>query len=758
MFGEVIITETFNRCMSFKCKTEQEYRAYIKDHPDAVESIGKEGQLIKPVFDLDAYVNDIDIEAFKADVNILYPNKEVNVCNREAREDDPEKGIKYSYRVYVDGVKTTSKQINQALIDNDMYKKWVCLDKSIYDVNKVLYLPLTTIKKSNNKKTKEIITKNVPALMPNNCDIFKCCASYIEENFEDYSMKNPVKQEVKQYVKEDIVKDNDTDVVDTKYIIGKISSYISKFNKDRSTDYDTWTKMIWCIVNICKTNVIKERDCAKLVHQFSKISDNYDEEGTDKFFDDNYDKIREASYGWKYLYDCLKYDDEEFYNSINTKTYNAMKNEFERNHAKILYPPMIVFNNNGKYETMKISSAKEAYAHLKCKVSIFDKKTKKTTWETKAFIDLWLKDANMRVYNRIVFKPTPLIVLKDEFNIWDGFSITNEPLVETERDFWQEYKTYLNNIIGDEKICNYIIARYAYRLVNPANRTNVILIICGGEGDGKNRLLSPIYKILGNYATALDSAKKLYESHSTYEYRKLFLVVNEAAGVANFENSEILKTRATEPTININPKGIQAYEIDNMCDYDMTTNNYNVVKITDDSTRRFLQIETTSYYRNNVSFFNDYIENIENNPIALRQIYQGLINFDYKAIVPSLNFQDIRYKPASTVNEDVKSANRDKFILFLEDWVRDMKVANCKNTMCYKNDTFFDMYKTWCSQGSFKDELNKHQFGMKVNQIIKKQLNTKDLVCITKCPSNSKTTINLEELIKYFKTINVVFE
>jgi len=30
--------------------------------------------------------------------------------------------------------------------------------------------------------------------------------------------------------------------------------------------------------------------------------------------------------------------------------------------------------------------------------------------------------------------------------------------------------------------------------------------------------------------------------------------------------------------------------------HDMTTNNLNVVKLSDDSRRRFLQIETTSYY------------------------------------------------------------------------------------------------------------------------------------------------------------------
>ena len=726
MYNKVIITDVFKRGFIYECNTEQDFKEYIEKNNDACESIGKKGQFIKPIFDIDAYGTDINIDDVKNDINQLYPNKTINYAKREPRNDE-KKGMKYSYRFYVDGVKTTSSQIKQLALRNGLDRNKI-YDMSIYDDNKVLYLPLTTYKKTMKKSCMSCTT--VPSLEPVDCDIFKCCASYIQEDFEDWTNRNPdiIKKE-KEVVKEEIVKDNDNDVIDTKYITNKMTSYISKFKNERSDNYDTWTKMVWCIINICKTNNIKERDCAKLVHQFSKISDNYNEDDVDTFFDKNYDGLKEASYGWKYMYECLKSDDEEYYNSIHTKTYNAMKTEFESKHAKILYPPMIVFDNDGKYDTMKITSAKEAYTHLKCKVSTFDKKTKKTIWETKAFIDLWLKDANMRVYNKIVFKPSPLIAKNDEFNIWDGLSISTQPLVKTERNFWEEYKTYLTNILGDQKICDYILARYAYRLVNPANRTNVILIICGGEGDGKNRLLAPIYKILDNYATSLDTAKKLYETHSTYEYRKLFLVVNEAGGIANFENSEILKTRATEPTINVNPKGIQPYEIDNMCDYDMTTNNYNVVKITDDSTRRFLQIETTSYYRNNYEFFNDYIENIENNPIALRQIYEGLINFDYKAIVPSLNFQDIRYKPASIVNEDVKSSNRDKFILFLEDWIRDMKNANSNDTMTYKNDTLFNMYKTWCSQGSFKDELNKHQFGMKVNQISKNQLNIKGLVC-----------------------------
>jgi ribosomal protein L37AE/L43A len=60
------------------------------------------------------------------------------------------------------------------------------------------------------------------------------------------------------------------------------------------------------------------------------------------------------------------------------------------------------------------------------------------------------------------------------------------------------------------------------------------------------------------------------------------------------------------------------------------------------------------------------------------------------------NFQDPRYKPASAVNEDVKSANGDKFVLFMEELVRDLKTENSDTEVSYKNDDFFNMYKMVC--------------------------------------------------------------
>ena len=252
----------------------------------------------------------------------------------------------------------------------------------------------------------------------------------------------------------------------------------------------------------------------------------------------------------------------------NIQTYEIMKQDFELTNFKVLQPPMTVnLNKKGKYILSSLKSCKESYGHMQCKVMVKDE------WEKKQFINLWLKDHTIRNYDEVVFEPHPLVCHESNFNLWVPFKIAKEPLIKTERNYWTEYCQYMRNLLGDEKVVNYLLARYAFRIANPAIRTHVILIICGVEGDGKNRLLAPIYNIMEGYTCMLSSGKQLYGNHSMYEFQKLFLSVNEADGVANFENSDVLKTRATEPTLYVNPKGVQMYEIDNLCDYDMTTNN-----------------------------------------------------------------------------------------------------------------------------------------------------------------------------------------
>ena len=781
-YSSVMITNIFKREVNDIITDADEYKEYVKVNKYAVENIGKKGQQIRPVFDLDAY-EQIDLNAFIDDIKVLYPNKEVFYAKREPRNVE-KKGMKYSYRVYVDKVKTYSHQIKAMLLRNGIDRKWSCLDLSIYDVNKVLLIPLTTAKAQMKKGC--MCIHSVPILEPFDCDIFKCCASYIEEDFEDYTNRNPdainnEREQEKAKIDAIIIEDTKTPLITSK----KLMEIIEKLSVERATDYHTWTRMNWCLINLGKISDLTQMKTYELCKAFSKLSPTYDETATEKFFDSNYNTDKEEVLGWKYLYECLKKDNYEYYESITILTYKERKTIFELTHAKILYPsPMILYYNNDKWEVNNITKAKDTYAHLICK--IWEVKTNKSgvrvgKWVEVSFIHNWLKDPKMRLYENIVFKPPPLKYSKEDFNLWRNFDIdtisrneyyedinvdtdapkTNDADADApKRNYWEEYKTYCINLLGDKKVALYILARYALRLQNPAIRSYVILIICGLEGEGKNRMLEPIYKIFGEYTTSLTKSSDLYEKHSEHEYKKLLLRLDEAGGLANFQNADDLKARASEKVLYVNPKGLKGFYIDNFCDYDMTTNNINVVKLTDDSTRRFFQVETTSYYKGNIAFFNDYKKNIECNGEALKQIYDGLMAFDWKAIVPSENFQDPQYKPITKITDEIKEQNRDKQIMFLEYFIRPFisydgdKVVfrNDKTKIKISNTDFYDKYKNWCCSINYKDDANAMSFGMKFCRTMRKIDGgfEKSL--------SRNYTFNLPSLIRYYETIEVSFK
>ena len=551
------------------------------------------------------------------------------------------------------------------------------------------------------------------------------------------------KEEVKKETKKNDKQDNGTAEM-------KIKNFIYKFKVERSDNYDSWTKMVWCIIGTCDKEGVGMSKCSKLVHQFSMKSKKYCEDEVDTFFDTSYNHPVEKSLGWKYLYDCLKEDDLEYYESINTKTYYQTKKDFEKTHCKILHPPMIcILTKDEENLVYSIKKCKESYEHIHCAVKTVKKGVDE--YEDKEFISLWLKDKDIRRYDKIVFNPPPIITEKDEYNTWIDFKISKEPFSKTGRDYFAEYRTYLNNLVNNEAVANYILARYAIRFQKPAFRTEVCLIIYGSEGDGKNMLLSPIYKILDKYGLALDDANKLYEKHATYEKEKLFILVNEAGGNANFNNCEILKSRITDKELWVNPKGMDAYRIDNRCDYDMTTNNLNVVKLTDESHRRFLQVETTSYYQGNAQFFKDYDNDIINNPVALKQIYEGLMNFDVSTVIPSGNFQ--KDKPITEVSLEVKRQNRDKMLYFIEELVSTMLT---RETFKVTNKELFAKWSRWLTANKITFEYNTIQFGIKFTTLIKKQLNINGVECVTRDPKHGTNTFYIDAFQQFFTKLNGV--
>jgi Family of unknown function (DUF5906) len=431
------------------------------------------------------------------------------------------------------------------------------------------------------------------------------------------------------------------------------------------------------------------------------------------------------------------------------KYYYETKQEFEKQYCKIITPHSIMskgcVDDVQTWTFYPMQAARDIFADIFHLADVGDKK------KPEPFFKRWLTDIEKLCYKGIVFRPEPLSPATTHFNTWTGFEIAEPMPTNDTRNYFAEYYTYIENLFASKAVAQFILARWAYRIQKPGLRTKVCLIVCGQEGQGKNSMFDVMYKIWGKWGIQLDTTEKLYDTHSVIEKERLFVLVNEAVGTANFENSERLKTRITDTTVHINPKNIQSYSLDNLCDYEMTTNNYNVVKITDDSHRRFLQVETTPFYKGNSQFWMDYHKNVVGNPNAIKQIFDGLRAFDVDAIVRDANFQGC--KPTTSIERDIKCCNRDNTLLFVDEEVHKNEYDR-KEVVKFSNDELFVKWAEWTMKNNVKNTFDKRQFGFHMGNLIRTRMNAQGVLCVDKNLKKSMNTFYVERCRAFFEKLN----
>lgn len=755
-FGRVLLSSLYKHKDNLK-KDIKQIREYVRTTEDYIdcfkkydkfqgglcELVGLDEFQVKPYFDLDPKGKDFDysiFDEFESDIKKIY-NSEIFIAGRDPREGEwrGETVIKHSRRFYV---KARITYTNIKVVFKPLFEKYneEILDPGVYNTQRCLFVPM-------NKRKQSL---DVPELKVIKGSLFDCCATYIEEDYEDLDLiaekllkdVEPIKTNKKN--DDDDIHDDDDENND-KYV--KLQKLIRLTSDSRSTGYDSWIRLNWCLINIGNKEGISKNKIIRLIHEFSKRSkSNYDEDKVDEWIDKHFDNVRETGYGWKYLYQtCIKEDAPDYYNRL-TQSYFNVKKEFEINHIKIIHPPFVVFIDDNKENIIQpVPLCEKSYRHLQCYVKDINKKGEET-YKQKRFIDKWLDDPQIRNYNKMVFKPPPLKVESCEYNTWTDLEICKTPYIQNDTVI-DKFLEYANNLFNNTEVVNYIIAYFANRIQNPANRNNVCIILYGEEGDGKNRFLDIFKNIVGlKYYTELESGKQLFSTHSCIEKEKLFICVNEAKSKDNYENSEILKARITTNTLLVNPKGIQEFTIDNYCDYIMTTNNHNAVNIHDRS-RRYLFVETTSYYGRNSEFFKTFSNEIVDNKEALRVIYEYLMNFDIKEIIPSGNFQN--HIPITEIQETIIRDNRDKIEIFLRDLVNkdEYMTDNEYDEKKFKNSELFTIWCNWIDTNKIKNEYNSISFGTRLGILIKK----KKILDYVRKDTHSNTYINFYRLKDYFE-------
>jgi len=407
-------------------------------------------------------------------------------------------------------------------------------------------------------------------------------------------------------------------------------------------------------------------------------------------------------------------------------TYYKDKEEFEKTHLKIKHPALyITLLDDGTTDIQTEEKIKASYKHLK--TTILNDKAQPTKV---SFINTWLNDENIRIYDKMVFAPPPAPYDNfKEYNTWIDFEQETQKLpkdfdVNTNENVLK-YKEFVSNLFdGNEEFINFYHSWCANIIQNPSKRSCICLVLYSlFEGVGKNVIIKTLEKCIGeNYTyTITDVSNQLFGKHSCAEMNKLLLVLNEVKGKDTYTNTDIFKSRITDTKREVEMKGKDAFQIKNYCSYILTSNNPNVVNASDKD-RRFCVLSCVNRKIDDKLYFDDYERNINENPEAIRCIYEFLKSFDIEKYVPNKIFASAR--PRSELYKELQECNREKEWDFLEKIVVDKrKSSEYTITM----EELWYSYKSFCNINNYDiSKLPSKRFHYNFSQQIIQYLNIKE--------------------------------
>lgn len=306
-FKRVLISDKHNKERVFITnKEDYEIHRQLRKG-EFYEIVGLMEYQIKPFFDLDPR-GEFDYKKFEEFEEDLKKIIDVPIYSsgRKAREEDGI--IKHSRRYYI---KAKITYTNILIVFKELFDKYEgIIDSSIYNKNRKMFLPLTNMK----------LKKKVPQLKLIKGDLFDNCATYIQEDYEDLDLRvetKVIKEEsdvdrlLKRFndIKMETEEDNNLN----------FTEIMTKLSKERATKYQDWLYIGVSLINLNHRKIITRGELYILFDLFSSKADNYNCDDVNKFLDINIPRFDGKGYGIKYILECIKIDDEEYYKSITTK-------------------------------------------------------------------------------------------------------------------------------------------------------------------------------------------------------------------------------------------------------------------------------------------------------------------------------------------------------------------------------------------------------------------------------------------------------
>lgn len=217
--------------------------------------------------------------------------------------------------------------------------------------------------------------------------------------------------------------------------------------------------------------------------------------------------------------------------------------------------------------------------------------------QERGYIDLgtyWIRSAERREYDTVVFDPGLPREVKGCLNLYEGMSVVPAP------GCWKRTLRHLYNVLcnKDPVKFKYTVRWFAWLVQNPGERAEVAVIFRGKEGAGKGFIFTQFLKIFAQHGVNISNREHLTGKFNGHLKQCVFLFADEAYYPGDKSVEGTLKQLITEEKIPVEDKYKTLGPSKNCLHIGMCTNQEWVIPAGEDSRRYFINEVDNSYAKN----------------------------------------------------------------------------------------------------------------------------------------------------------------
>ena len=397
-------------------------------------------------------------------------------------------------------------------------------------------------------------------------------------------------------------------------------------------------------------------------------------------------------------------------------TYELFKQIFERDHFKCIETSTFYKENKDTDElTPLLSSFTEHNLRISYKHLNYETISKSGKAITNYYVDEWLNDQNIRVYNKMDTFPPPLKCPAKTYNKWTPFRA--QTLVALEKDesgkcivplddaeYLQAGVGYIMNHIlamcgNEQEIYEFFTAWMGCTLAWPAIKTTMPHII-GDQGSGKSEITKILERLIGASKCFTSTIPETnifgtFNGHMEFAY---LVFLEELSAEQTLKAEGQFKDLITGSLIEVNKKGVTPIKIKSFHKFMATSNNITIKTNVGD--RRNFMFKASNQYTGNVAYFADLRKFYEDDRVIML-LYERLVS------IPDLQGLKSRTPPLSNYQRVIQQSNRDNIDLFAEHFARQ---HHATEKYSIQSIELFNEYLSWAESQHITSKISCKKF------------------------------------------------